>query len=211
MDAECGRFTRADLAYIRDNFVTLDELCAGREEEPDAVRRLIEMGLLPRASYVLDDGNEMFPEDYFRFIDEAGGPNRLEAAFVARFIAAGGAPSALKQVHDGYMGGVFGICLREVTPETIARKLALVASLRELLMKPRADDAEWRDTLRRQVDELDALEREMAPNYDRRDDVERPPTRDFLIRAARGLYQDIFYGGSDDVSEIASGISTRGR
>jgi hypothetical protein len=37
------------------------------------VRSWIDDGLLPRPSYVLDDGTEMFPRDYFRLADEAGG------------------------------------------------------------------------------------------------------------------------------------------
>ena len=186
-------FTSADVAYIRDNFLALEQLCAGRPETPAEVRESIALGVLPRPSYVLDDGSEMFPADYFRFVDEAGGPDRLRETFDERFLGAGGPAEELDRVRAAYMDGIFGICLREVTPETIARKLQLVASLRELLTHPTPDDPAWRETLRDGVDELDSLEREMAPHIDRRDHVERPPTRDFLIRAARGLYQDIFY------------------
>ena len=53
--------------------------------------------------------------------------------------------------------------------------------------EPRPDDEQWRRTLRQQVDELDALERDFSPDYDRaRFDV--PPTRDRLIAAAREQY-----------------------
>jgi hypothetical protein len=41
------------------------------------VLRLIDDDLLPRPSYVLDDGSEMFPADYFRLADDAGGPAAL--------------------------------------------------------------------------------------------------------------------------------------
>jgi hypothetical protein len=65
-------FTDADLAYIRANYLTLDQLCTERVETPSEVRRRIDEGLLPRPSYVLDNGTEMFPSDYFRLADEAG-------------------------------------------------------------------------------------------------------------------------------------------
>jgi hypothetical protein len=186
-------FTSADVAYIRDGFLTLEEVCADRPEIAEHVRALIAAGVLPRPSYVLDDGTEMFPDDYFRLVDEAGGPGRLREAFDERFLAAGGPPDELERIRSAYLDGIFGICLREVTPETIARKIELVASLRGLLTAPRPDEPEWRETLRAQVEELDALEKEMAPHFDRRDHLQRPPTRDFLIRAARGLYEDVFY------------------
>ena len=72
------------------------------------------------------------------------------------------------------------------------RKAALVSSLSELLILPRPRDAEWRRALREQVDELDAVEREFSPDYDRSDEHERPPTRDLLIEAARARYPDVF-------------------
>ena len=60
------RFTAADRAYIRSSYLTLAELCASRPESPQEIHDLIERGVLPRASYVLDDGSGMFPTDYFR-------------------------------------------------------------------------------------------------------------------------------------------------
>lgn len=52
--------------------------------------RLIGDDLLPRPSYVLDDGSEMFPADYFRLADDAGGPAALPEHFAERLRAAGG-------------------------------------------------------------------------------------------------------------------------
>jgi hypothetical protein len=186
-------FTTADVAYVEETFLSLEKLCASHGQDRAQVRRQIETGSLPRPSYVLDDGSEMFPADYFDFVDQAGGHERLADVFAKRFLAAGGRREELDSRWRAYMDGVFGICLREVTPETIVRKTRLVASLRQLLTNPCPNDSDWRRELRDQVDELDALEREMAPHFDRRDHHERLPTRDFLIRAARGLYQDIFY------------------
>ncbi len=193
-----ARFTAADVAYIRNNYVTLAELCAGRAESVADVEALIAAGHLPRPSYVRDDGTAMFPHDYFRLVDDAGGPAALPAHFAARHSAAVQANGAGDEFADdwaAYLDGTYGVCLREVTPETIVRKTVLVASLSELLRRPRARDGDWRRVVREQVDELDELEREFAPDYDRGSDRE-PPTRDRLIRAARERYPDLFAADS---------------
>jgi hypothetical protein len=77
-------------------------------------------------------------------------------------------------------------------PNTIVRKNTLVASVSELLMLPRPASADWRESLRRQVDELDGLERDFTPDRDRSPAQERQPTRDLLIRAARERYPNLF-------------------
>ena len=183
-------FTEADLAYLRANFATLDELCAGRAESARDVRELIERRRLPQPSYVLPDGTGMFPGDYFQLVDDAGGIERLREHFAARHrrasLANGASPDELERDWDAYLDGTYGVCLRDVTPETIVCKAVLVSSLCELLVLARPRDPEWRGELREQVAELDALEREFAPDYDR--DVSRfgrPPTRDLIIAAAR--------------------------
>jgi hypothetical protein len=53
-------------------------------------------------------------------------------------------------------------------------------------------ERKWRAVLRAQVDELDALEREFAPDHDRSDEQERAPTRDLLIAAAYERFPDVF-------------------
>jgi uncharacterized protein DUF6058 len=155
------------------------------------VRCQVEEGLLPRPSYVLDDGTEMFPSDYFRLADEAGGVDRVRRQFEERLRAAG--DDDVDGQWDGYLRGIYAVCLREVTPETIARKTKLVTSLCELMVLAKPRDADWRDRLRREVDELDELEREFAPDYDRNDErFGCKPTRDLLIAAARERFPDVF-------------------
>jgi hypothetical protein len=61
-------------------------------------------------------------------------------------------------------------------------------------------DGEWRARLRRDVDELDALERQFSPDYDRQR-FERPPSRDLLIKTAHERYRDLF----------AANLAARGR
>jgi Family of unknown function (DUF6058) len=185
-------YTTDDLEYIRSNYLTLEQLCSGRSEAPREVRALIGEGRLPKPSYVLDDGTEMFPADYFRVVDEAGGPEPLRERFSER-LAAAGAGAKLGSHWQAYLDGIYGVCLVDVTPETIARKAALVSSLSELLMLARPGEGDWRRQLREEVEELDALERPFSPDYDR--NVERfgrLPTRDLLIRAARVSYPEVF-------------------
>lgn len=184
-------FTERDLTYIRANYVPLEQICF------DHVRAQIDRGLLPRPSYVLDDGTDMVPVDYFRLLDEAGAPAALGAEFERRHAAACreqcADPAQLKDDWGGYMSGMYGVCLRDVTPETIVRKGALVDSLTQLLAEPRWDDAKWRELVRTQVDELDELEREFAPDYDRQPErFGRPPSRDVLIEANRERFPELF-------------------
>jgi hypothetical protein len=193
---EDRHYTPADLAYLSTNYSTLESLCDGRAESPTEVEELIEQGHLPGPSYVLDDGTGMFPYDYFRLQDEAGGVGHLRGHFYGRHRAAcleqGRALDAADDDWDAYLDGTWGVCLHEVTPETIVRKAALVSSLCELLMLPRPRSAEWQQLLREQINELDALERDFAPDYERADWNDRPPTRDLLTRFARHRYPAVF-------------------
>jgi hypothetical protein len=191
-----SKFTVADVDYIRANFLTLEELCGNRPESPAHVEALINARCLPRPSYVLDDGTAMFPDDYFRLLDEAVGVEALREHFAARHRAATERQSSpadeLERDWEAYLDGTYGICLRAVTPEAIVRKTALVLSVCELRMLPRSRKMEWRRALREQVDALDALEREFTPDYDRADEHDRPPTRDLLVNVAHERYPDVF-------------------
>jgi hypothetical protein len=187
------RLTNADVAYIRAGFVPLEELARAHGEEPDAVRARIEAGLLPKPAYVLDDGAEMVSRDYFDLVDSAGGLERLREHFLERYRdAAAAEPEELDPAEDewrAYLSGDYGVCLRKVTPENIARNSALVARIEALLADPDPADPDWCGVLAGAVDELDALEREFAP-YDR---VRwGPVSRDRLITAVREAYPDLF-------------------
>ena len=182
----------ADEIYIRENYFTLEELCTGRPETLEAVRKLIRDRLLPARAYVLDDGTEMFPADYFVLVDQAGGHEVLRRHFDSRHRRAGGDPAELEEDWDGYLSGVYSVCLRQVSPETMVRKTQLVASLNQLLDDPRPESSDWRAGLRREVWELDGLEREFSPDFDRGGRFPEPPTRDQLIGAARERFPDVF-------------------
>ena len=185
-------FSEADVAYIRENFVTLDELLAGRRETPERVHALIARGLLPKPSYVLEDGTEYFPANYFTFPDAAGPPEAQQRVFWERYDAAVAAAGVQHDPEDwvAYLSGVYSTCLREVTPETIVSKERLVRRIEALLDSPHPGDDAWRSDLREAVDELDELERPFC-DFDRRR-AGGTVTRDRYITVARDRYPDVF-------------------
>jgi Family of unknown function (DUF6058) len=176
--------TDADIVYVRANYLSLEEACAGRRETPDEVRRLIAEGRLPHPSYILPDGTEMVPADYFVLAD-AG-----REEFERRYLAAGGNPAEVDAEWRFYLTGDYGVCLREQTPENFVRKDRLVTQIDRLLGDPRPSDSDWRAELRGSVDELDALERPFAPEYDRA--RWGPSSRDRCITTAREHFPEVF-------------------
>jgi Family of unknown function (DUF6058) len=181
----------ADIAYIQTNYRPLAEVCHEHGEPLAAIEELIRARRLPAPSYVLPDGTGMVPADYFALVDEAGGVEGLREEFERRHREAGGPPGELDADWEGYIDGIYAVCLRSVSPEAIVRKEQLVVSVGLLLEHPQPDDARWREQVAREVEELDALEREFSPDYDRRR-FGRPPTRDALIVAARERHPDLF-------------------
>ncbi len=181
----------ADIDYIRANYRTLRDLCRERGEDIADVQRLIRERRLPAPSYILAGEKRMVPADYFDLVDDAGGAKRLRQEFETRYRAAGGTASELAEDWDGYIGGLYGVCLRHVSPETIVRKGELVGSIEGLLARPTPEDQKWKEQLRREVEELDALEREFSPDYDRKR-FGSVPSRDRLIALAPERYPDVF-------------------
>jgi hypothetical protein len=130
------------------------------------------------------DGTEMVPADYFTLAD-AG-----REEFARRFVEAGGDPEVTDAEWEGYLSGAYGVCLKDQTPENIARKEQLVTQIDALLASSRPSDAAWRDQLRAAVDELDGLERPFAPDYDRA--RWGSSSRDRCITGAWQRFPDVF-------------------
>ena len=61
--------TAADVAYVEANYLSFEEACAGRAEALEQVRAVAAAGQPPQPSYVLPDGTEMVPADYFEIAD----------------------------------------------------------------------------------------------------------------------------------------------
>ena len=184
----------ADVEYIRSGFVALEELCLRTSRDPAVVRAEMEAGRLPRASYLLDDGTEMVPPDYFALSDQAGGPDHLREHFLEGYeravVAEPDVDADAEEEWKAYLSGEYGVCLKQVSPETIVRKAALIARIEALLAELAPSDPEWAAGLRAAVDELDALERQFAA-FDRIR-FGGPSSRDRLITATRQAYPELF-------------------
>src|SRR5258706_16282370 len=109
--------TSVDDAYVDRHFVTLDELCVGRNETPDQVRAHMLAGRLPLPSYLRSDGTEMVPADLLDLADRAGGIDRLPGWFRSRWVDRDKATAEWRS----YLSGQY-VCLRSVRPEMIIRK-----------------------------------------------------------------------------------------
>ncbi|MUT91625.1 DUF6058 family natural product biosynthesis protein [Streptomyces sp. Z38] len=169
--------TDADDAYVSAQFVVLEELCAVRGRDADAVRRLMLDGRLPLPGYLRSDGAEMVPADLFALADEAGGVDLLEAWFTAHWAD----PVAGKAEWDAYLSGQY-VCLHSVTPATIRRKDELTAAIGAAIDDPDAPAAH----LHALVDELDGLEPAFTA-YDRLR-FGGPTSRDTCIDAIRARF-----------------------
>lgn len=164
-------FTLDDIAYVERNFICLQERPAHG----------------PAASYVLGDGREFFPPDYFeQETDEA----RFKARLSAEMRAQNAQTLDPDQAWRAYLKGIYGVCLHNATPENIVRKNALLERIDALAAAPQQHDAAWVHALKSAVDSLDALERPFSPHYDRAR-FGRPPTRDSHIRDVRRRFPQI--------------------
>jgi hypothetical protein len=181
-------FTERDLTYLTGEYLTLERLCDARAETPGEVRELVGEGRLPRPPYVLPDGTELFPPDYFVVLDDAGGLEKMRGHFEQRHRAAS---SAIGLVIDpdedwrGYLAGEYAVCLREVTPEAMVEKAALIAEIDMLTAVPAVEDEQWRSRLRDAVDALDEIERPFT-DYDRQ--RWGTTSRDTHVTAVRARY-----------------------
>ena len=194
------RFTATDLAYIKADYRTLEGLCGHRHETPGQVRALIAQGRMPGPAYVLADGTEMFPPDYFELPDAAGDVDNLPGYFAARYRAAaalaGITDDDTDETWEDYLSGLFGVCLRQVSTEAMALKARLMGDIERLTSAPAPDDLGWRTALRSAVDALDQLERPFT-DYDRAH--RGVPSRDTHINDVRRRNPRVFSAGPTEL------------
>lgn len=179
-----------DDAYVREWFVDLEVLAQVHGWVFADLVRAIDERRVPSPSYVLANGTRMVPADYFALV---GAPDELETLrerFDSRLIGAAGAERLTDEERDdswaGYISGEFGVCLKDVSPESIVAKGRFITAIDQLLAEPREDDHEWLEQLRTAVDRLDALEKPFAV-FDR-EYYGGPVTRDRYITALRERY-----------------------
>jgi hypothetical protein len=174
-----------DRAYVLDHFVKLEAACRSAGRDFQRTLREIALGRLPGPAYVLDE-IPYVPSDYFfaEFDRER---------FIARYTAACRmlglrcTPAEAEETWGQFLTGIYGVCLRNVTPENIARKHAAIAQIDGLISVPRPHDSQWIARLQEAVDDLDALERPFSPVFDRRR-FGRPPTRDSHVNSIRDRF-----------------------
>ena len=175
------------------DLATLEDLCAGRAETPDAVRELIAAGRLPAASAVDADGTERFPHDYFALLDDAGSVEALRDRFEARYVVAAdtygavAGPDELDDAWYDYLAGRYGARYLDTEPESAVRAARLSGSIERLLAAPAADVWRWLDRLAGRVRALAATLRPDAPG----DDGE-PGPYDRLVRDVQAAYPAAF-------------------
>lgn len=189
--------TPEDIAYVRGELATLEELARGRSIALDQMRSWAGVDL-PRATYVLPDGELRYARDWWRMFDDAGGIDGIRALFEHRYRAAGG--SDVHAEWCAYVAGLYGACLRVVTPETIVAKAGLVERLERALAAPRPEDPMWCRDLRADVDALDQLARPFAACD--RERFGRPTSRDRLIDAPRERFPHVFQVGVASYDEL---------
>jgi hypothetical protein len=173
--------TPADDAYVRRHFVTLDELCLGRDETPDEVRTHMLAGRLPLPSYLCSDRTEMVPADLLDLVDRAGGTARLPGWFQSRWVD----PDEAAEEWSAYLSGQY-VCLRSVRPDTIIRKGQLMSAIGETLAEPKPESMLWLARVHILVDELEAVELPFT-GYDRLR-FGGPTSRDTLIDSVRARF-----------------------
>jgi hypothetical protein len=173
--------TAADDAYVDQYFVTLRELCVGREETPDELRAHMLACRLPLPSYLRSDGVEMVPRDLLGPADRAGGIASLQAWFQSHW----NDRDEAAEEWTSYLSGQW-VCLRSVRPDTIVRKDRLVTAISEALAEPRPDSMLWLARLHILVDELESIELPFT-GYDRLR-FGGPTSRDILIESVRSQF-----------------------
>ena len=177
----------AELAYVCSAYLPLEALARREQVQLDRLAAWIETGRLPRPAYLLPDGTAMFPPDLLDLLRAAGDIDALPDHFARRTELAarmlGIAPDTREADWEDYLSGEYGVCLRQVTPDTLVLKEMLVEHLDRALAAPRPDDLRWRHALAFEIDGLDALVRPFA----RVDRVRfgRPTSRERLIEAPR--------------------------
>jgi Family of unknown function (DUF6058) len=71
-------------------------------------------------------------------------------------------PERVEEEWESYLSGLYGVCLRQVTPETIFLKEWLVSAIEADLQSPQPDSPGWRRQMCEQVEGLNALLRPFA-------------------------------------------------
>jgi hypothetical protein len=193
-----------DLRYVLEEYATLEQIALREGVDRHRLEAWVEAGSLPRPAYLLQDGTPMFPLDLLALAHAAGGVESLPSHFASRTELAarmvGVSANTQEADWEDYLSGEYGVCLRQVTPETLVLKEALVERIGRALEEPRPEDLGWRRALAFQIEGLDALIRP----FTRVDRVRfgRPSSRERLIDAPRRRWA--WLGDRQDEAALSS-------
>lgn len=192
------RLSSVDLDYIRTNFVRFEDACVAAAVTVSTARALRDREVLPHPTYVLDDGTEYVPADFFTLLKSVSEPDRVRPLLIVRLTARAQSHHELlpDEAAEGewrsYLSGDYGVCLREVTPENMYDKERLVRRLSLQLATPLPAESLWCHQLRSEVDALDALLRPFALSDRAR--FGGFVSRDRLVTLPRLVYSHAFNG-----------------
>ena len=166
-----------DLEYVRASYLPLTEIARREQVEPRQLGEWVEAGQLPRPAYLLPDGTPVFPPDLLDLVRSAGSVHALPEHFAQRTELAarllGFGANTREADWEDYLSGEYGICLRQVTPETLVLKEALVERIDRAL----AFEVGGLDTLIRPVARVDRVR------------FGRPTSRERLVEAPRRRWE----------------------
>jgi hypothetical protein len=182
-----SQLTGEDLEYVGSSYLPLAEIARRERVELRQLGQWIEAARLPRPAYLMPDGTPVFPPDLLDLVRSAGSVDALPEHFARRTELAarllGFGANTREADWEDYLSGEYGICLRQVTPETLVLKEALVERIGRALDDTRPEDASWRRVLAFEIDGLDALIRPFA-GVDRVR-FGQPTSRERLVEAPR--------------------------
>jgi hypothetical protein len=154
-----------DLDYVCGGYLPLAEIARREQVEPEQLAGWVDAGHLPRPAYLLPDGTPVFPPDLLDLVAPRAASMRCRTTSLdgptlrpdARLHA-----NTRESDWEDYLSGEYGICLRQVTPETMVLKELLVERIGRALDGATAGRPRWRRTLVLDIEGLDALVRPFA-------------------------------------------------
>jgi hypothetical protein len=180
-----------DVAYVRRSYLNLEAVAAAEGLSRAELADLITSHVVPGPAYVLPSDEPMFPRDLCALLRSAGTAVEVPGHFRSRFVSIARChgpldPERIDAEWESYLSGAYGVCLRQVTPETIFLKEWLVSAIEADLRAPDPESPTWRRRLCEQVEGLDALLRPFA-SCDRVR-FGRPTSRERCIDVPRARY-----------------------
>lgn len=155
-----------DKNYIRENYLSVYEVCFHRKLSSEDVIEAMLSRKLPLPSYIVD-GELMVPANYFTLLDEAGSFAKMQGLFQFRFLAAARSTNLreeidAKEAWNDFLTGELGVCLWYPSPETMVAKILAITNIQQLALDPQPTSVIWKKALRIWVKRLDLIERPFA-------------------------------------------------